>query len=191
MVDAIIEKLGHSRRNSYMRKRNSTGLTPLLLALSIFSLTSSKSEELRTIQLLLKHGDNANDQDTTDEDTSLHRVVRDLKNSVVLELLCRENANPNIKNKRGDSPMSIVLRARRMDATDEWALFALRRMKDELQPEHYRPQELTNFLSRESREAKSVAPRTLVDLSRDDHAYKINSIPPRPSRPASDALPNH
>lgn len=150
-TDAILEKM---KRNgeptmSLLHARNGTGFTPLLLAFSVFTLSGEISEELRIIKLLLQNLANSNDRDIAKGETCLYRVIKEFKNAVALELLCRYKADPNIVNMAGESPLRLVNKFLEDHPDDPWHLFAKRRMEGNLEDEDYRPLDLVDYLNEE------------------------------------------
>ena len=147
-VDVILEKMKQvqGRALTLPHRRNGSGLTPLLLAFTIFPLTGQDAdEELQIIKLLLENGANPNDQDTTHGGTPLHTIVGGSKNTIALELLCRHSANALLPNNAGESPIKMAQRIRLEHPKDEWYLFAKRRMSKTLKKGHYRPPESATF----------------------------------------------
>ncbi|KAL9611674.1 MAG: hypothetical protein Q9167_003703 [Letrouitia subvulpina] len=150
-TDAILEKMKRDGEPtmSLLHARNGTGFTPLLLAFSVFTLSGEVSEELRIIKLLLQNHANPDDQDIAKGETCLYRVIKEFKNAVALELLCRYKANPNIASTAGESPLRMVTKSLEEHPDDLWHLFAKRRMEDNLKDEDYRPPELVDYLNEE------------------------------------------
>lgn len=159
VVDAILQRIQFLKGDSMslMHDQNASGFTPILLALSIFKMTSDDAaEDFHIVKLLLDHGANPDDQDAAQQNTPLHYVVREYKNGAALEMLCRRKAKTDIQNNAQKTPIEIVTQARKENPDDEWALFALRRMKNKLKSEHYRPQEYTDFVFEEMEQKRLV-----------------------------------
>ena len=154
-VDAIMTKINpvHGLFYPLMHSRNKAGLTPLLLAFTIFFfIENDVEEELRIVKLLMVYGSNPNDQDETDDNTPLHLLLNASQNTLALELLCRHQANPRINNAYGATALDLVQKRRDTSANpseDKWCAFAKRRMTNTLEKQHYRPPELTAFLADE------------------------------------------
>lgn len=152
VVDAILEKMKSKRYSSYrlLDQANGSGFTPLLLAFSVFNFTDDEAEELHIIKLLLEYGANPNERDKGKGDAPLHRVVRDVKNAIALELLCRHSANPGVRNEAGKRPLDLIPKSRGKTSSDDWFVFADRRMRNRLKDEDFRPPELIEYLDEET-----------------------------------------
>ena len=153
IVDFVLEKMKQVPGDalSLMNKHNGSGFTPLLLAFTIFPLLGEEAdEELQIIKLLLEHGANPDDQDFAHGETPLHLVVRASKNTTALELLCKHSANATLPNNAGQSAINMALKLRSEHPKDEWYSFAKRRMRNELNGQHYRPPESVAFLEEEA-----------------------------------------
>ena len=162
VVDAILQKMKqtHGLASKLMHKQNGSGFTPILLAFSIFTMADDAAEEVYIVKLLLENGANPNDKDATQGDTSLHRVVRDLKNSRVLELLCNYCADPNTMNKARKTPLNLIKKARMDSPLDEWYLFAGKIIGNGLKDTNYRPPDLEEYLSKEDERQKAAGSST-------------------------------
>ena len=152
VVDAVLEKMKTKIYGSYrlLDQANGSGFTPLLLAFSIFNFSDDEAEELQIIKLLLEYGANPNEQDKGKGETPLHRVVRDIKNAIVLELLCRYSANPKVRNEAGKRPLDLIPKSRGETNSEDWFLFADRRMRNTLKAGDFQPRELIEYLDEES-----------------------------------------
>ena len=152
-VDVMLEKMKQvqGRASGLIHKENGSGSTPLSLAFTIFSLLGEEAdEELQIITLLLANGANPNVQDVAHGGTPLHLVVCTSKNTIALELLCRNSANANLRNNAGDSAIHMAQRLRHDHPKDQWYRFAKRRMCNGLLDKDYRPPELLSFLEEEA-----------------------------------------
>lgn len=154
VVDAVPEKMKPKIYTSYrlLDQANGSGFTNLLPAFSIFEFSDDEAEELQIIKLLLDCGANPNDQDKGKKETPLHRAVRDIKNAIVLELLCRHSANPEVRNKTGKRPVDLIPKSGGETHSDNWSISADRRMRNTLQADDFRPPELSEYLDEESAE---------------------------------------
>ena len=159
VVDAVLERKKAKTYSSYrlLDQANGSGFTPLLLAFSIFNFSDDEAEELQIIKLLLEYGANPNEQDKGKRETPLHRVVRDIKNAIVLELLCRHSANPKVRNEAGKRPLDLIPKSRGETHSDDWFLFADRRMRNTLKADDFRPPELIEYLDEEATERAGPA----------------------------------
>lgn len=157
-VDAILEKMKQvgGPALDLMHEHNGSGFTPILLALTIFQLGEEADEEVHIFRCLLQRGASANDVDISQQKTPLHLVIGGCKNSIVLELLCRHSANPELPDLSGQTPMALVRKLRADYPRDSWYQFADRRMGNRLTAEDYCPPELETFLVEEA----SDGPRT-------------------------------
>ena len=146
-VDVILEKMKSIGGDalSLMHDYNGSGFTPLLLAFTTFTLAGKEvDDELQIIKLLLEDGANPDSQDVAHGETPLHLIVRASKNTIALELLCRHSANATLLDEAGQSAIDVA-----QSKKDQWYLFAVRRMRNTLMDDHYRPPELIAFLDEE------------------------------------------
>ena len=152
LVDAILEMMKSKKYSSYrlLEQSNGSGFTPLLLAFSVFNFSENEAEDLRIIKLLLEYGANVDEREKENGDTPLHRVVREIRNPIALELLCRHSANPRLFNEAGERPLDLIPKSYDETISDDWFLFADRRMRNALKPDDFRPPELIEYLDEES-----------------------------------------
>ena len=149
-VDVILEKMKQvqGRALRLIHSHNGSGFTPLLLAFTVFTLLGEDAdEELRIIEMLLENGANPDVQHADHGGTPLHHVVCASKNTIALELLCKNGATATLANNAGESAIDVA----RRHPKDKWYLFAKRRMCNTLKDGHYRPPELVAFLDEEPR----------------------------------------
>ena len=132
-----------------MHEYNSSGFTPILLAFSIFRFGEEVEEELQIIKLLLEHGANPDDQERVNGDTPFHLSVRNYKNAVALELLCRHSTNRATANHARQRPLDLLLESQANHPNDKWYDFAEKCLNGILKPEDYRPPDLVAWLADE------------------------------------------
>ncbi|XP_072279370.1 ankyrin repeat domain-containing protein 22 [Pyxicephalus adspersus] len=80
-------------------------LMPVMLIGYVIMISKSKLNE-RLIRLLLQSGVDVNAEDISGN-TALHYACK-MKSQAIVPILLEANANPNLKNKEGESPIDIA-----------------------------------------------------------------------------------
>jgi serine/threonine protein kinase/ankyrin repeat protein len=155
-VDALLEKIKKvdaldSSSPKLVHARNHAGLTPILLAFTIFSFAGEDAdEELQIVKLLLQGGANANDQDSAEGNTPLHLVANASQSTIALEMLCRHQANPRISNAAGMTALDLLHRRRDASAAlseVNWYAFAESCLTKTVRNGHHRVPDVSDFLA--------------------------------------------